>query len=208
MSNPVETPPTPQQASEFDFQIFWLEHGKKLLLYGGLLLLALAAFGGYELWRQRTSESSATAYAKAKTVEDFRKVAADFGGTPAGGNALLRSADLLREEGKLDESSAALRQLIEKQPEHPLISGAYLSLGVNLEMQNKLDEALSTYQKVTTSYPSSFSAPLAWLAQGRVLKTQGKKEEAQRALETVVTTFPENMYVSRQAMAEMDELKK
>ena len=208
MASPAETRPVPHPAAaEFDPLEFWILHRKRILLYLGIIAVALVIYFAYWVVQQNTRQNSQRAFAQATTAEDYRKVAESYPGTIVAGNALLILADKLREEGKLADSDAALHKLIDKQPKHPLIPGAYTSLATNLEAEGKLDEALTACKKVATSYPNSFAAPAAYLSQARLLKAQGKTEEAKHAYETIIGQFPESMF-RLEAMNELQKAKK
>jgi TolA-binding protein len=205
MPSPTSTPQPAE--TEFDPLVFWIKHQSKILLFAGLLVVALVAYGISEYVHNKRKASAQALLANAHSVEDYRKVIANYAGSMPAGDAYLMLADKLRSEGKLDESSAALHTFIDKYPEHPLISGAWTSLAGNLEAQGKLDEALSTYQKVTTTYPNSFSTPLALLAQARILVEKGKTEDGRRLYEQMLTQFPGNI-AAQQAQMELRKLKK
>ena len=206
MASPTETAPVVTD-NEFDPLEFWIRHKGRIVLYGSLLIAALAIYGLYEAIHRHSVQAAEAAYASAASAEDFRKVIAAHPGSIIAGNARLMLADKLRAEGKLDEAVATLREFIAKNGEHALLSGAHTSLAATLEMQGKLDEALVGYQKVTASFPASFSAPAALVAQGRIFKAQGKAEEARRAFENVQAQFGESLFAS-EAARELQGLKK
>jgi TolA-binding protein len=208
MASPAATtPPASSAPEEFDPLVFWIKYKSRILLYTTMVIAALALYFAYWSIEKSRREHSEQALANAKTPEDYRKVVEEYPKSAAAGDALLLLGDKLRAEGKLDESSAALKSFIEKFPKHSLISGAYTSLAANQEAQGKLDEALLSYKKVTTSYPTSFSAAAAYIAQGRILGQQGKADEARHAYETVMTQFAESPF-QQEAMMEMRKLKK
>lgn len=205
MSEPAPTPPPADPG--FDPLVFWIQHKTKIVLLGGLLVVGLATFAISEYVRIKNKTAAQELFANANSADAYRKVIAEYPGTPAGGNAQLKLAEKLREEGKFDESTATLKSFAEKHPEHQLVSGAWTSIAANLEAQGKPDEALSTYQKVSTSYANSFSAPIALLAQARLLVGQKKNAEAERLFEQVMTQFSENV-AAQQAAQEIRRLKK
>jgi TolA-binding protein len=208
MASPAATtPPASSAPEEFDPLVFWIKYRSRILMYTTMLIVALALYFTYWGIQESTRKHSEQALAEAKTAADYKKVADEYPKSAAAGNALLLMADKLRTEGKLDESSAALKSFIERFPKHSLISGAYTSLAVNQEAQGKLDDALVSYKKVTTSYPTSFSAPAAYVAQGRILDQQGKPDEARHAYETVMTQFSESPF-QQEAMRMMQKVKK
>ena len=205
MPSPTETKPIVEE--EFDLLAFWIQHKSKVLFFIVLLIVGLLAFAIFQYTQYKARESAANDYAGAKTVEDLRRVAASHPSSPVAGNALLRVAEKLRVENKIDESTAALKDFIAKYPGHSLISGAWMSLAVNLEAQEKTDDALVNYQKIVASYPTSFSAPAALVAQARIFKAKGKIDEAKRAYETVIAQYPDNI-MARLAAQENGRLKK
>ena len=206
MPSPTDTKPVVVE-EEFDLLAFWIQHKSKVLLFTLLLVIGLLAFAIFQYTQHQARVAAASDFANAKTVEDYRKVVASHPNSPVAGNALLLVAQQLRNENKLDESTAALQQFIGKYPTHPLISGAWVSLAVNLEAQEKADEALVNYQKVVTTYPSSFSAPAALMAEARIYKAKGKFDEAKRAYESVISQYGDNI-LARLAMQESTRLKK
>ncbi len=208
MSSPADTPP-PAAAIEpgFDPLVFWIQHRAKIVLFGGLLIVALATFGVSEFLRHQKLDGARQLFAAAKTAEEYRKVIAEYPGTTAAGDAHLLLASELRKEGKLEESSALLRTFTTQYPEHQLLSGGWTSLAANLEAEGKADEALAMYQKVSASYAGSFSAPVALMAEARLLREKGKKEEARKVYEQVAKTYAESP-VAQQVAAEMRLLDK
>ena len=205
MPSPAEITPAPEPG--FDAEVFWITYKKKIQLFAGLFVVALATWAASEWFRLQTLTGAQEMLAGAKTTEDFQKLIAKYPGTVAAGNAHLLAAAQLRKDGKFDESSALLRTFAEKYPEHPLLSGAWTSLAANLEAQDKIDDALTMYQKVSTSYATSFSAPVALMAQARLLKVKGKTEEAGKIYEQVMTRYAETT-VAQQAAQELKQLKK
>jgi len=85
---------------------------------------------------------------------------------------LIRSANRLKREGKLDEAIALYHQVIEINPN---FAWAYNNLGEAFVKQGKLDEAVVEYQKAIKINPNS-----AWfyINLGRLLILQGCFEEA------------------------------
>ncbi len=205
MASPTETKPVVEE--EFDFLAFWIQHKRTVLFLSLLLVIGLLIFAIFQFTQHRAREAAARDFANAKTVEELRNVVTGHGSSAVAGNALLLIAEKLRGENKLDESSAALKQLIEKHPNHPLISGAWMSLAVNLESQEKTDEALANYQKIVATYPTSFCAPSALMAQARIYAAKGKVDEAKRAYESVISQYGDSI-LARMAMQENTRLKK
>lgn len=203
MASPVEIIPPPDPG--FDPLAFWIEHQKKVIAAVGIICLLLVSWGVYQLNERRSREAAQSAFANAKTTDDYRKVIADHPRSVVAANAQLLMAEALRKEGKLDEAVALLRKFTEGNTTHPMISGAWHSLAVTLEAQGKTEEALATYQKVATTYQKSYSAPLALLAQARI-HAKSQPDQARRLYEQVLADFGQTNF-AREALMEMQKLK-
>ncbi len=206
MSSPTQTTPTPP-VTEFDPLALWIQHRQKIVIFVGVFLTALVIYFVSELMAAQKRAASAQLLATATDADGWRKVIAQYAGTAAAGDAHLLLAEQLRKDSKYDESAAIARQFIDQYPEHPLLSGAWTSLGATLEAQGKTDEALSTYQKVSTTYANSFSAPVALLGQARIFKEKGKMDEAQRLFEQVINQYQDTFF-AQMAMRETQQIKK
>ena len=194
-------------AGEFEPVAFWQQHKGKIIFYGVLLFVGLAAFAIYQITSARSLAETEQLFAQAKTVEDFQKIIANYPTSVTAGNASLMLAEKLRSEGKYDEAVSTLRRFTTQFPDHPLISGAWLSLAGSLDAQGKKDEALQTYQQLASKYPDSYAAPLSVCAQASILRAQGKTEEARHVYENLLAQFPKS-YFAGAAMREMRLLRK
>jgi TolA-binding protein len=201
------TTTTPPADTGFDPLVFWFHHQRKILIFVGIVVVALLIYGISEYVGMRRNSAAQVLLSTAHSVDEYRKVISEYGGTAAAGDAYLLMAAKLRVDGKIDESNTALHKFIDKYPENQMISGAWTSLAANLEAQGKVDEALAMYQKVSTSYANSFSVPLALLAQARIQTAKGKNEEARKIYEQVIAQYPGNLAASHAAQ-EVRQLKK
>ena len=131
MSSPTTT--TPPADTGFDPMVFWIQHRTKIVLLAAVLVVGLITFAVSEYIRTRNNTAAEELFAKAESPDSLRKVIAEYPSTAAAGNAQLMLAAKLREEKKFGESTTTLRAFIEKHPEHQLISGAWTSIGANLE---------------------------------------------------------------------------
>ena len=218
MSQPAPNPNQPDPATpaataaqpaeqEFDLLAFWIQHGKMIIRLVVIALIAVGIWGAFEFMQYRKRVSSEEALAVAKSPEDLRKVIADWSGTPSAGLAHLQLADELHKAGKPEEAAAALKEFLEKYPQHPLRAGAAHALAANLESAGKLDDALAAYQRLASFGNKSAFAPLAYIGQARVLNAQGKPDEARRALEMVQQQFPPTNPFFDEANSWLDEIK-
>ena len=207
MPTPTETTPDVVPPHGFDPMQFWLENKSKVLLFAGLLVVALMAYAAYEVSNDHAQAEARRAFAEAKSEDDYRNVARQFSKSVVAGDARLLLAGRQREAKKYDESVATLRGFIADSPKHPLLSSAWLALGETLSAGGKTTEALDTFQQTATKFPDSYAAPLSMVARAKLLKSLGKMDEAKRAYESVISQFPESI-LSREAMREMQLMKK
>jgi tetratricopeptide (TPR) repeat protein len=184
LNNPTATPPPPPQ--EFDLLAFWIQYRKVIMTCAYAVVLGLVLWAAYLYNEARKKENSELALASAKTVEEFRKVATEWTGTPAAATAQFRVADKLREEGKIDDAAKEYRDFATKNPTHPLMVGSIASLGLMYESAGKQTEALEAYSRIQTSYPNSGHVPVALLGLARIQAAQGKIDEANKTLDTLI----------------------
>ena len=203
---PGAKPLTPPAAQEFDLLAFWIMHRTLITRLVAGALIAIAIWGAYEFMEYRKRTKSEEALAAAKKPDDFRKLIADWGGTPSGGTAHLLLADELRKEGKADEAARILKEFTEKYPVHPLRAAGLHALAVSLEIAGKTDEALASYQRLAGSNAKSAFAPLALLGEARVLTVQNKPDDARKQLEALQQQFPGSPF-SYEALMRLEQIK-
>lgn len=170
---------------------FWETHWKKIAAALLAVVLGILAVGAWAFYRNSQRSSAAELYAAATTPEALRELVLRYADSVPAGNAQIRIATALRNEGKLDEAANELRQFTSSQPEHPLAGSAWLALGEILQLQNNRDAALEAYRTASGRYQQSYAAPLALLAEARLLAAAGKPGESRAILESVGTSYPE-----------------
>ena len=192
----MATAPTPSQAPIGDplleTQVFWAKYKTAIIAAAVLLILALAAYGGYRLYDARRDAVAADLLATARSAADFQKIVDGYPGAAAAPAAYLLLAAEHRREQKFAEANAVLQTFIEKHPKHQLVTTGKMALAANLESMKKVDEALDTYRRLAAEHPASFNAPLALLAQVPLLKEKGQIEEARRVCETILSQYRES----------------
>lgn len=192
---PALPTPAPLPPQEFDLLAFWIQYQRLIIRIVIVAVLAVVGWGAWLFMDHRRQVGSESALAAAKTTADYRKVTNEWSGTPAAGSAYLRLAEEMRKEGKPADAALALREFLEKYPQHPLRVGASHALASSLETAGKNDEALAAYQQFASEHGRSAFAPLAFLGRARVLIALGKSDEALKALEAVEQRYPGNPFV-------------
>lgn len=190
----------------FEPALFWDLHKAKIIIYGLLVVAALAGYGIFHFNATRKAAHAQAMLATASKADDYRAVISTFPRTAEAANATLLLAAELRKSSKFDEALALLRSFPDLYPKSPLASGAALSLANTLQAQGKNDEAIEAFQSVYSRYSTSYSAPLAMLARAGLLKSMGKTEEARRGYENLIAQHPES-YVTPEAREQLRLLK-
>ncbi|MBU6302790.1 MAG: tetratricopeptide repeat protein [Verrucomicrobia bacterium] len=182
----------------------FLQENKTAIL-GSLALVVVGVSAG--IWfsgmREETRRETAEAFSKAESVSDFDALIAEYPGSPVAGNALLRKATLLEEEGKVDEARAALVELREKHPKHPLVDQATLSLARLAANANDLAKARDFLNEIPTT---SDLAALAQLQLGDLAYREGDLVKAKTLYEPIQANYPVNPW-SRDVAERLQALK-
>ena len=192
----MATAPTPSQTPIGDpvleTQLFWDRYKTAILASAAVLILALAAYGGYRLYEARQDAAAAAMLAGAQDAANFQKIIDEYPGSDAAPAAYLLLAGKYRDEQKYAEANSTLQKFIDKHAKHQLVTTAKMALAANLESLRKVDEALDVYRRVAAENPTSFNAPLALLAQVPLLKGKGQVDEARRVCETILSQYRES----------------
>jgi predicted negative regulator of RcsB-dependent stress response len=186
----METLTTSESARDRD--VFWERYKREVMAVLILALVAVAAYGGYQLYSNRQANAAAAQLASAKTAAEFQKVISDYPSTSAGASAYLLLADAQRSEKKFAEANTTLQTFLDKFPKHELASTARLAIAGNLEATGKKDEALTAYQRLVAGDPQGFAAPIALYTQIHLLKEKKQIAEARKVCETLMTQYRES----------------
>ncbi|MEN3369527.1 MAG: hypothetical protein V7609_1670 [Verrucomicrobiota bacterium] len=173
-------------------QVFWERYKKTVMAALIIAVLAVAAYGGYQLYSTRRANAAAELLGNAKTPAEFQKVISEYPATAAGASAYLFLANTQKNEKKFVEANATLQTFVDKYPKHELTGTARLAIAANLEALGKKDEALAMYQRLVTIAPHAFTAPIALISEIHLLKEKNQIEEARRVCETILTQYRES----------------
>jgi TolA-binding protein len=176
----------------FNAHTFIEQNRSRIGLIAALLAVGLVVFGVVQAVAHKRNQAATQALAAATDTAGYQKVLDQYASTTAGGDAALLLAAKQREEKKYEESAATLRNFIANHSSHPLISGAWLSLGATIEAQGKLDDAMQTYSDLISKFSTSYSTPFAMMAQANIQREKGNTDEARRTLENMMSQFPDS----------------
>jgi predicted negative regulator of RcsB-dependent stress response len=206
MASKNDQPPADDRVYEvgsFEAELFWEKNRSILLICAGVVLALAAAFAIWLLMAHSARQAAATLFAAANDPAGWREVIAKYPDSVAAADAYFLLADSLREEGKIEESSAQYQKILTGFPKSPLVGGARLGLAENLAVAGKSDEALITLREVREKDSGSYAAPFAALLEGRILVRNGKFEEARKVFTNLVSTYPRSP-AARTAGAQLD----
>ncbi len=175
-------------------ELFWAQHGRKVLIGSALLLLILIGIGAYLGYQAVRNSSAAQAFAGAHDVKGWESVIQRYSGTIAAGNAYLQIAGTQAANGQYGESDKSYQTFIKDYSGHPLFVNALFGLASNAEAEGKTDEALKYYSDISGSnrYGSDYLAPMALYYQGRMTEKTGKQREALQDFEEVLQRYPQS----------------
>src|SRR5258708_10616097 len=88
--NYVMTTASEPDCSSINREVFWVLHGKKIIVASIAALLVLIGIGAYIGWQTLQSSQAEASYDSATNIEGWQKVVDRFPGSIAAGKALLR----------------------------------------------------------------------------------------------------------------------
>jgi tetratricopeptide (TPR) repeat protein len=208
MTNQPMTEPS-RPISSFDPQVFWALHKQKIILSAALGILILVCGSAYFGLQYVQTQNAEKAYSAAQSIEAWQALIRQFPNSVAAGNAYLRIAAKLAQDGKYPESDTNYETFIRQFPKHPLVANGYMGLAANAEQEKNPDKALEYYRKITSLFGTSFQAPMALYHEARITAAKGQLKEAQALYESIVQRFPESTaagIASREAGSLADKL--
>lgn len=175
---------------QFDFETFWAEHGKKIVIG----VLAVVAFGGVLLFRQNQAnqrlEQATASLAAAHDLASLDQVAREFAGTYAALEALSRLADEQYHVGKYADAAGTFERILREFPSHPLAESARLGLAGIQEAEGNFEPAKRSYATIIESNPTGFNVTAAKMGMARCSEALGQSKEARQLYEEVTVSAP------------------
>jgi predicted negative regulator of RcsB-dependent stress response len=182
---------------------FWNKYGNAILWVLIIVFFSIAAFNGWNYWKQRQALSAATLYdavetaSTAKDVEKLKRAVSDMNEQfPT--QALTHHANLelasVQYQAKLpDEALVALQRVIDKSPDAGHVAIARIrAAGIQLD-KKAFDAAMKL---LDASMPASFDA-LTADRKGDILAAQDKREEAKAHYLKAYSAMDEQMEYRR-----------
>ncbi len=195
MASKSDQPPADDRVYEIgnlEAELFW-EKNRSLIFIGAGIVMAVAAAVAIWLFSAHNArQAAASLFAEADDPAGWREVIAKYPHSAPTADAYLLLAGSLREQGKLEESSAEYGKFLAAFPKSPLSGGARLGIAENLAAQGKAEEALAALRQVSETESGSYAAPFAALLEGRMFVRAGKYEEARKVFSNIVSSYPQS----------------
>lgn len=180
--DPLQQMLGPSQVEEF------VDKHKVQLLLGLVGLIALVSIA---MVVQANAESrqiaEAQAFSSASSVSEFDAVANEYKGSVVGGNALIRKAALLEEDGKTEEAQTVLEGFLDTYPDHPQKGHVLTVLGRMAENREDWAKAQGYYSQIPED--SAFIG-FAKIHEGDIMMQKGEYEAAKQHYQMILTEIP------------------
>jgi predicted negative regulator of RcsB-dependent stress response len=176
----------PEGMGPTEADLIWEQY--KGVIIGGLVGVVVLA-GGFFAWQSQSQAKAREAslrFASAKTDAEFKQIAQDFQGEPAGGNALLMIAADQMEKKDYAGARATFEEFVQKNPDHALAPAGVYAIANLLENEGKLDEALARYKEIGDKYAGSFVADTSLRGQARVLVAKNDIDGARAIYQQII----------------------
>jgi predicted negative regulator of RcsB-dependent stress response len=174
-----------------DKLLTWFETNKKPAAMG-VVIAIVAGFVTWFLMNQHEQKETAASTALSSLVlkqpnspldrpasaEDYLKVAANYPGSSASGQALLLAAGRLFEENKFAEAKTEFERFMREHRNSPLVGQAAMGVAVCLDALGKTTEAENAYKDVIARHATENFVPQAKFALARIYEAQNKPELA------------------------------
>lgn len=185
----------------------YLEKNFRLIMVAlALLAVVLSAWGIMRYLSNQTALEAAERFTAASSAEDCDVVIQKYPGSVAAGNALVRKAELLWNDGKKESSISALRQFVKEYGKHPLQVPSQLGLSSKLDAMGEKAEARQLLDGILKKYPQSEFAPAAQIQIADLLWEDGKADEAKKLLESLARLYPGKMVTLNEAVSQRLQL--
>jgi tetratricopeptide (TPR) repeat protein len=170
---------------QFEPDVFWQQHGRKVLWgAAGVLLIGLIAFVMQRNAAQR-KEEAAVRLSNAHDAVALGSIVNDYPGREIAAQALAKLADLQFQQGAFNDAAASYQRLIQSFSNNPLAESAQLGLAAIQEAKGNYQAARDQYLQLLNSRPNSFTSQSARLGAARCSELLGQTKEAQQLYEEV-----------------------
>lgn len=179
----------------------WVHSNRSQILTGiSVIAAAGLAIYGYLSYEEGKETKAAEALTNVQPVRPrdnppagelaagYLKVAADYAGTVAGKQAVLRAASALFGDGKYAEAQVQFEKFLNLSSGSPFAPQAAFGVAACLDAQGKTAEAQAKYDEVAKRYSTEGVAEDAKLSLAKLYVAQNKPELAYKMFEEITQT--------------------
>jgi predicted negative regulator of RcsB-dependent stress response len=167
------------------FEAFLEQHFKTILVVLGAIAVGVA---GWLVWKQRAEEQrvrEGRAFSGSETLDDYKKVIANFPGSTAAGSAQFMIANLLAQNNDTAGAIEELEKFLTTYPDHPLVDQATFRIAA-LTSQTDAKAGLEKLEAFIAASPNSPFYPLARLRHADLLAAAGDIEKASAGYQAIL----------------------
>jgi len=203
----AEEPRHPAQEDLARLRAFLERHGARLVILGGLVLVAILAPMVFRGLKQRNERAAQRALISARSVPDLETLIARYRRAPATAVALLQLAKTYYDAGQFEPARGQYEEFMRRFPEHELIGVAELGIVQCREGLGQIEEARAGFAEFRRRRPGHFLNPEAMFGEARCLKALGRVAEARAVVEDFIAAHPDSGWVPK-AESELADLKR
>lgn len=178
-------------SEQFEPDLFWQRHGKKII-YAIVALLAIGAVA--YVWQRQQAEEADRMAQRLDTATDpqaLQSIIHDYPDKPAVKEAILRLAGIYFQTGHFADAAGLYQKFLNSFPHDPLAESALFGLASIEESQDHFVAAKTKYSELVNAYPNGFMAKPAKLGAARCAEALGQLKEARQFYEEVLATSRE-----------------
>lgn len=177
---------------------FWERYRNIIIAACALVLLVMAARGGWQVLQERRAEARADAYAAAESDEELLAFATEHAGSELAGVARLKVADRAFEAGRYEQAAQEYTAAAETLGETPMAGRARLGLAVSQLKAGQAEPGRRALQQVANDVgaPKAFRAETAYHLASLAAES-GNADEVRRLVEQVRAIDPASVWAQR-----------
>ena len=177
----AETSQIDSYLKQFEPDVFWQKHGRKIV-WGLVAVLAVGALAYLWQWKQtQQAEEAAAKLVGARDIPALEQVVKDYPQQEVAAQALLRLADMQYSVGRYTDAASSYQKFLKDFPNHALGDSAQFGLAAVAEAQGQYEQARAQYN--TMAGGRSYVSVGARLGVARCTELLGQVREARQLYE-------------------------
>jgi TolA-binding protein len=171
---------------QFEPDVFWQQHGRKILWGVGIVLAIVLVV----VWRQRQAAreetEAAMRLATAGDAASLSRIIQDYRGKEVAAQAAFRLAGLQFQQGNYPAAGEAYQSFLTQFPNHPLRESAQLGLAIVQEAEGNFEGAKTQYHQIVAEHPNGYTSVAARMGEARCAEALGQVKEARQMYEELL----------------------